>query len=223
MKTELGITGLIVMYVGNLERYQGIDLLLQSFALLSERNGVDLVIVGGDPQGIKKYRTKCRRLNVEERVHFLGPKPVELLPSLLSEADILVSARTKGNNTPMKIYPYLQSGKPVLATKLPTHTQILNSQVAMLAEPSAKPFSQAMLRLIEDEAIRKMLGTAGKKLAVEQFSYQAFREKLYGFFEWLENEIPVESKNGKADPPAELPGVAAVLPSRQTTSTSSRS
>jgi glycosyltransferase involved in cell wall biosynthesis len=199
MKTQLGIGGLVLMYVGNLEPYQGIDLLLQSFALaLKKGGGVDLVIIGGDAHGIEKYQMKSRHLGIDGKVHFLGPKPVELLTSFLSEADILVSARTKGNNTPMKIYPYLLSGKPVLATNLPTHAQILDSNVAMLAEPSPGPFSEAMLRLIRDEDIRKSLGMAAKKLAEEQFSYAAFQAKLNAFFDWLESEILQERNNGTA-------------------------
>jgi glycosyltransferase involved in cell wall biosynthesis len=194
MKAEIGITGLVVMYVGNLEDYQGIDLLLQSFALvLKKQDGVDLVIIGGDADGIGRYRMKSRDLDIGSKVHFLGPRPVELLPSFLSQADILVSPRTKGNNTPMKIYPYLQSGKPVLATKLPTHTQILNSEVAMLADPDPKHFSDAMLRLIDDETARQSLGMAGKMLAEEQFSYLAFRAKLNEFMDWLENELVRQS------------------------------
>jgi glycosyltransferase involved in cell wall biosynthesis len=197
MRTELGIAGLVLMYAGNLEAYQGIDLLLQSFALaLEKRDGVDLVIIGGDAHGVDKYQTKSRHMGIDKKVHFLGSKPVELLPSFLSEADILVSARTKGNNTPMKIYPYLLSGKPVLATKLPTHTQILDSKVAMLADPFPGPFSEAMLRLIGDEETRKSLGLAAKRLAEEQFSYAVFRTKLNGFFDWLENEILRERNNG---------------------------
>lgn len=197
MKTELGIVGLVLMYVGNLEVYQGIDLLLQSFALaLQKRDGVDLVIIGGDARGVQKYQMKSRHMGIDSKVHFLGPKPVELLPSFLSEADILVSARTKGNNTPMKIYPYLMSGKPVLATNLPTHTQILDNRVAMLAEPSPGPFSEAMLRLIRDEDARKSLGMAAKRLAEEQFSYATFRAKLNGFFDWLESEILRQRNNG---------------------------
>lgn len=197
MKAELSIEGLVLLYVGNLEPYQGIDLLLQSFSLvLKKRDGVDLVIIGGDPAGIQKYQRKSRYLGIDSKVHFLGPKPLELLPTFLSEADILVSARTKGNNTPMKIYPYLHSGKPVLATNLPTHTQILDSKVAMLAEPHPIAFSEAMLRLIVDEKARQSLGMAGKILAEEQFSYTAFRRKVDGFLDWLEGEILRERDNG---------------------------
>jgi glycosyltransferase involved in cell wall biosynthesis len=194
MKAELGLTGLVVMYVGNLESYQGIDLLLQSFALvLGQRDGVDLVIIGGDADGVEQYRMKSRDLDIGSNVHFLGPRPVELLASFLSEADILVSPRTKGNNTPMKVYPYLQSGKPVLATRLPTHTQVLTGKVAMLAEPNPQHFSEAMLRLIDDENARESIGMAGKMLAEEQFGFPTFRAKLNEFMDWLEDELVRQS------------------------------
>jgi glycosyltransferase involved in cell wall biosynthesis len=199
MKKQLGIDGFVVMYVGNLQPYQGIDLLLQSFALAAiEEDTAHLVIIGGAAHSVEKYQVKSRQLGIGQKVHFLGPKPVELLPSFLSEADILVSSRTRGSNTPMKVYPYLLSGKPVLATNLPTHTQILNSNVAMLAEPSPVAFSEAMLRLIRDEDARILLGTAGKKLAEERFSYAAFRGKVNAFFEWLEVEILRDRNNGHA-------------------------
>jgi glycosyltransferase involved in cell wall biosynthesis len=199
MIKQLGIDGLVVMYVGNLEPYQGIDLLLQSFALATtEEDRANLVIIGGDAQNLEKYQLKSRKLGIGHKVHFLGPKPLELLPSFLSEADILVSSRTRGSNTPMKVYPYLLSGKPVLATNLPTHTQILDSSVAMLAEPSPVAFSEAMLRLIRDEDARNLLGTAGRKLAEERFSYAAFRGKVNAFLEWLEVEIIRDRNNGHA-------------------------
>ena len=89
----------------------------------------------------------------------------------------------------MKVYPYLLSGKAVLATDLPTHTQVLNGTVAMLAEPAPAAFSEALVRLIRDEKTRDALGRAGKKLAEERFSYAAFRGKVNAFLEWLEGEI----------------------------------
>lgn len=92
----------------------------------------------------------------------------------------------------MKIYSYLDSGKAVLATSLPTHTQILNSQVAMLAEPSAEKFSKAMLCLLNDETLRQKLGMAGKKLIEENFSYGAFNKRLNDLFDWLQTEIEQE-------------------------------
>lgn len=55
----------------------------------------------------------------------------------LKQADILVSRRTQENNTPMKIYSYLNSGKAVLVTRPPTHTRMLNDDVAYLVAPDS--------------------------------------------------------------------------------------
>lgn len=190
LKQQLGISGLLVMYVGNLESYQGIDLLLESFALVLQQSDLArLVMIGGEAADIETYRRKCESLGILEQVHWLGPKPVEELPIYLSQADILVSPRIKGVNTPMKLYSYLGSGKATLVTDLPTHTQLVNPQVAMLAAPEPKAFAQAMLHLMADAALRQRLGTAGKALIEENFSHKAFCKRLNGLLDWLESEI----------------------------------
>lgn len=193
MKAELGINSLMLMYVGNLEIYQGIDLLLESFALALKKNdSADLVVIGGQSSDIQKYQRKSKDLGAHRKVHFLGPKPLEHLAKYLSEADVLISPRVKGNNTPMKLYSYLHSGKPLLATDLPTHTQVLDSQVAMLAEPYPEAFSEAMLCLINDEALRLKLGMAGRKLVEEKYTYSVFRETLNQLLDWLAEEVSQE-------------------------------
>ena len=180
----------IVMYVGNLEVYQGIDLLLDSFSQVTAKvEHVELVIVGGAEPDIQKYQHKSRALGIEERVSFLGPKPISGLALFLARADVLVSPRGKGNNTPMKLYSYLQSGKPIVATNLPTHTQVLDEQVAILAEPLPDSFAQGLLRLIEDDDLAEKIGQAGKQLVEEKFSYNAFREKVNNLYNWLSTEV----------------------------------
>lgn len=199
MKAELGIRDVMLMYVGNLEEYQGIDLLLESFALaVKKTNRADLVIIGGEAPDIQKYLRKSRQLGIQQKVHFLGPKPVEHLGLYLSEADILVSPRLKGNNTPMKLYSYLHSAKAVLATNLPTHTQLIDNRVALLGDPHCEAFSKAMLRLIEDNKLRAELGRAGKHLIEEKFTYSAFREKLNGLFDWLQIELREKQGSGRS-------------------------
>lgn len=175
-----------VMYVGNLEMYQGIDLLLDSFSLISSQaDHVDLVIVGGEKTDIQKYQQKSNDLGMRGRVSFLGPKPIYRLASFLAEADILVSPRIKGQNTPMKLYSYLQSGKPIVATNLPTHTQVLNREVGILAEPFPDSFAEGMLCLINDQDLAVKVGAAGKQLVEQKFSYTAFREKVNDLYGWL--------------------------------------
>lgn len=184
LRAEHGIDGCVFMYVGNLEKYQGIDLLLEAFALAPPafRQQVSLAVIGGREADIETYRKRSQQLGVEARVHLLGPRPVERLGHYLRQADILVSPRIQGNNTPMKIYSYLDSGRPVLATRLPTHTQVLDDGISMLAEPTAPAFLEAMLALQQDPELRQRLARAAGERVRQEYSREAFRTKLQQFY-----------------------------------------
>ena len=190
LRKSLGISNTMLMYVGNLETYQGIDLLLESFALALQENAqADLVIIGGAAKDIAKYKRQAQNLNISARVHFLGPKPVKHLAMYLAQADILVSPRITGKNTPMKLYSYLDSGKALLATDLPTHTQVLNSHIAMLAQPNPEAFSQGMLKVLTDQELRSKLGSAGKQLIQQKHTYQVFCQQLNKIYDGLQGEL----------------------------------
>ncbi len=190
LRSTYSITGPLLMYVGNLERYQGIDLLLESFQLAhAEINEARLVIIGGAAEHIESYQRRSRQLGIEAAVHFIGKRPVEDLAYYLAQADVLTSPRTQGNNTPMKLYSYLDSGKALLATDLPTHTQVLNRRVAWLATPTAEEFSQGMLQLMRDQELREQLGIEARALIAKQHTYEAFSEKLTGLYDWLQTQL----------------------------------
>jgi glycosyltransferase involved in cell wall biosynthesis len=179
IRDRLGLTGTILMYVGNLETYQGIDLLMEAFPLaLAQRPEIDLVVAGGTPIDIERYRAKAQRLGVGNHVHFIGPWPVERLGELLVQADILTAPRTKGINTPMKVFPYLHTGRAVLVTDLPTHTQVLDRTVCELAPAEPQGFAAAIVSLADDPERRLELGEAGRKFAEEEHTYPAHERRV---------------------------------------------
>ena len=189
LRQTLGINGLLVLYVGNLEKYQGIDLLLESFAQASPHSPTTaLVVIGGEEADRARYLERCRALGLQQQVHFIGPRPLDHLAGYLAQADILVSPRIKGTNTPMKVYSYLDSGKALLATDLPTHTQVLTRNVAQLAPPEPKAFAEALLGLIISPARRERLGQAGRQLVNETYSPAAFQRKLNRLYDELQRD-----------------------------------
>ena len=177
----------VVMYVGNLERYQGVDLLLESFALAHrEVPEARLIIIGGKCEEIKAYVRRVAALGLEGTVRFLGPRPVELLGAYLRLADVLVSPRISGSNTPMKLFSYLESGTAVLATDLSTHTQAISQTVALLCAPQPAPFAKGLVWLLRDPALRVGLGEAAKRLVAERHSLEVFRKTVRELCEHLE-------------------------------------
>ncbi len=187
IRRQTGAAGPIFMYVGNLEPYQGIDLLLESFVWLKKvQREAALVVIGGKDADISRYGEMAATLGLGGSVHFLGPRPVGDLACYLRQADVLVSPRIKGNNTPMKIYSYLDSGRPLVATRLPAHTQVLDDEIARLAEPVPEKFAEAMMELGIDRALREKIAAQAGARVKEEFTRAAFQRKLIGFYKRLE-------------------------------------
>jgi glycosyltransferase involved in cell wall biosynthesis len=178
----------VVMYVGNLEHYQGINLLLEGFrhALIRVPNA-HLVIVGGIEEDIAHYGRRAIQLGIGSRVHFLGQRPVSELDRLFRQADVLVSPRLKGLNTPMKIYSYLDSGTAVLATRLRTHTQVLDDHTAYLVEPDPESLGDGLVELLSNPVLREHLASHAKAYVQREFTPEAARRKLGSFYTMMES------------------------------------
>lgn len=170
--------GPILLYTGTFESYQGLDLLLHSVATVCAAfPAARYVIAGGRPEQIEQQRQLARTLGIEPYVRFVGQRPLEEMPRYMALADILLSPRKEGTNTPLKLYTYLRAGKPVLATAILSHTQILTSGTAKLVSPDAEGLALGALELLGDPSRARELGEAGRKLAEESYSWSAFVEK----------------------------------------------
>jgi glycosyltransferase involved in cell wall biosynthesis len=185
-----GDGGPVALYVGNLETYQGIDLLLEGFRhTLRAVPKARLVIVGGRQADIAHYGNRAAALGIGQAVQFLGPRPVALLADLLREADVLVSPRLKGLNTPMKIYSYLDSGSAVLATRLRTHTQVLDDRLAYLVDPEPAALGRGLAELMSDPELRGRLAASAKEYVQREHTPQAARRKLEAFYTTMEARV----------------------------------
>jgi glycosyltransferase involved in cell wall biosynthesis len=194
----------VAMYVGNLERYQGIDLLLEGFRhTLAQMERASLVIVGGGRDDIEHYGRRASALGIGQAVHFLGPKPVSQLADLLREADVLVSPRLKGTNTPMKIYSYMDSGTAVLATRLRTHTQVLDEHTAYLVDPEPVALGSGLAKLLQDDSLRRGLAARAKDHVRREFTPEAATRKLAAFYSAIEarSSVAVASAGSPAVAP----------------------
>ncbi|MDH5477858.1 MAG: glycosyltransferase family 4 protein [Nitrospinota bacterium] len=177
----------VILYTGNLEKYQGVDLMLEAAAEVVKSNpDARFVIAGGDAGKVERYRAMARRLGVDQSVVFAGARPLSHMPVFHEMADILLSPRLGGTNTPLKIYTYLATGKPVVATDLPTHTQLLTKEVAVLARPEKVEYAAALVLLLEDKTLREKIGHSGRRFVEENYNPASFRRKMESAYEAVE-------------------------------------
>jgi len=166
----------LVLYTGTFEPYQGLDLLYGAAARLKTTHpAARILIVGGDPDQVTAARVAAERDGLP--VMFTGRRPPSEIPAYVAACDILVSPRTAGTNTPLKLYSYLRSGRPIVATDLRTHTQVLEPGTAVLVPPDPTAFAAAIGRLIDDPAERERVATAAAALAVRKYSRASYVER----------------------------------------------
>src|SRR5262249_25095406 len=93
----------VVLYTGTFEPYQGLDLLLDSFTrVVKTRPDARLVLAGGHAPQIDAMRNEAASRGIADAVIFAGQRPSSEIPLYLRMADVLVSPRSTGTNTPLK-------------------------------------------------------------------------------------------------------------------------
>jgi len=141
----------LVVYSGTFEAYQGLDVLIQAFARVHERRpDASLLLVGGTPAQVARYRAVADSHGLNGGCRFTGRVPQATARCLSQQATVLTSPRVKGTNTPLKIYEQLASGKPLVATRIWSHTQVLDEKVCYLVDPEPQSMADGLLLALAD-------------------------------------------------------------------------
>ena len=165
----------VVLYTGTFEAYQGLDLLFASMrTVIAARPDTRLVLAGGRPDQVEAARAQASAAGIGEQTIFAGQRPAEEIPAYLDAADVLVSPRSLGTNTPLKIYQYLRSGRVIVATRLLTHTQVLDDEVSILTDATPAGFGAGVLAAIADPDRARAIGARARQLAETKYSYEAY-------------------------------------------------
>jgi glycosyltransferase involved in cell wall biosynthesis len=188
VRAQLGLAAAtpVVLYTGTFEAYQGLELLFGSFAHVArELPDARLVLAGGTPPQIDAARLQARDAGIERAAIFAGQRPAEEIPAYLDAANVLVSPRSTGTNTPLKIYQYLRSGRPIVATRLVTHTQVLDDQVAVLTDATAEGFGEGILAMLRDPERGQAIGARACHMAETKYSYETYVARTREACGWL--------------------------------------
>ena len=172
-----------VVYTGNLESYQGIDLLLDSWAYLSDgdiiRDTAVLVIVGGDTKRILKYKEIAAKKNISNSIKWVGQRPSKEMAIWMAMADVLVSPRREGENTPLKLYSYMASSRPIVATDIKSHSQVLDDSVAFLAKPDPMSLGRTIHKSLTDRILSSKKSQKAMALSNTKYSYSEFQKNYF--------------------------------------------
>jgi glycosyltransferase involved in cell wall biosynthesis len=175
-----------IVYAGTLEPYQGIDILIQAFkVVVSEQPDAFLVVVGGNKNQVAHYSTLAEKHRLNGHILFTGRVPQFLAQRYCRLASILVSPRTGGTNTPLKIYEQLASGKPIVATNIYSHTQVLNDSVAFLVEPNPGDMAGGIIEALQEDGEGSHKAANAGRLYTQKYARPVYIEKMRRVMELL--------------------------------------
>lgn len=180
LRTTLGLDSRpVVLYSGNFEEYQGVDLLVEAAVRVPD---AQFLFMGGETAEIEAARARARAGGAANRCVFAGKRPPSDLPVFLALASLLVSPRRRGVNTPFKIYTYLASGRPLVATRILSHTQILDDGNSRLVEPTAEGLAAGIRAALADPEESARRAARGRALVAREYSPARYAEKVHAAY-----------------------------------------
>jgi glycosyltransferase involved in cell wall biosynthesis len=90
-----------------------------------------------------------------------------------------------GTNTPLKIYEQLASGIPIVATRIHSHTQVLDDEACFLVEPTPDAMAEGIFEALTDTARAESATSRASALYESRYSRPVYEEKMRSLIQLL--------------------------------------
>lgn len=179
-----------LLFVGRLKPGKGVRVLLRATAELREEYpDVTLRVVGDGPlrESLEQFAAD---VGVADRVTFTGWLPQDRLPEQYSEATAFVLPSTS-EGFPRTVLEALACGTPVVTTDLPQLESVLDGVGLTVPPESPSLLASAVGELLADEARRERMGSDGRSLVTERYSWdRTVAETTAAYYDVLDDEPP---------------------------------
>ncbi len=176
----------IILYSGHLYRWKGTDVLLASARILQQSPEFLFVCIGGTQEDVAQMQHETRGMS---GIQFLGHKPKEQVPKYLAAADVLVLPNTAATQesvrftSPLKLFEYMASGTPIVASDLPSLKEVLSEATAFFAKPgSGESLAHAVQEALAHIGEAQTRARAALALSHEH-TWDAHAQKTLAFIE----------------------------------------
>ncbi len=158
---------------------------LDVFDALVRARAVHFLAAGAKPEELVRYSEQARAMGLSERVTLLGHVPHGSIPLYLCAADVLLmpyhSQRYRHHLSPMKMFEYMASGRPIVASDVPTVREVLDEHSAMLVPPgNPEAMAEAFMRLAQDPQLGERLAAEARS-RVYRYSWEERARRVVDF------------------------------------------
>ena len=166
-----------VVFIGRHDPRKGLPVLLNAWPEIHRRTGARLRVVGADPLAVRLLLSRHRV--PETGIDVLGFLIQDDLTAELLRTKVLAAPSIGMESYGMVLTRAFACAVPVVASDIDGYRDVMNDETGLLVPPGEPAaLAEAVVRLLEDEALRRRLGAAARVVAVERYSWSSIAERL---------------------------------------------
>ncbi len=176
LKNRLNIHSPILLYVGRIASYKGVDHIIEAYNLIKKDFDNLNLVIGGTPdfQMQKKYN---KWKEDYKDIHFLGYIPEEKMPLYYSMADIFLTYSNSSEGFGLTPLEAIACGTPVICSSIDVFREILEENAIFVPPNNPQRLSEEISRLIKDEKLRSELVNKAQEF-IKRYSWDAVGKRL---------------------------------------------
>jgi glycosyltransferase involved in cell wall biosynthesis len=193
LRAKLGISPgkKIIVYLGVITTYQGIDKLLEAVKIISRTRDDFHLLLMGYP-GVVRYSAMTRDMGIDHLVTFTGKIPYEEAPRYLALGHVAAAPKLSATEGSGKILNYMAMALPTIAFKLPVSLEFLGENGIYAADITGEALAQALNRALNlSPADHMNLGQTLRQRVVGYYAWDQAGEEIEAVYRAILNGEPI--------------------------------
>ena len=193
-KLNLPLDKKVVVYLGLLNKYQGVDCLLEAISYLVKKNQNVHFLIMGYPD-VERYKEIARNKKISHTVTFTGRIDYRKAPQYLSLGDVAISPKISKTESNGKLYNYMAMGLPTVAFDTPVNREILGDLGIYAELDNSVSLAEKLEMILSNEDLARNLSKKLREKAVDVYSWQATGEKLMDVYQKVWERMNIKDSN----------------------------
>ena len=178
-------------FIGSFTKWHGLESLVKSIPYVIKENKRTRFIFVGDGPNKNHIKELVDTLKIKKYVIFTGQIPYSDVPDYINLFDVGVILKIKNvPGSPLKLWEYLSSGKPVIASKTEDFKIIQKNKLGILVDPNnPKEIANAIINLLENDDLRCEMGKEAINYVKNSHTWKYVSDELDELFKIVINEF----------------------------------
>jgi glycosyltransferase involved in cell wall biosynthesis len=182
-RAKLGLPeGKMLLSTSRLESfdwYKGIDDVIRTMPAVLNAVSDAFYVVAGDGADRPRLENLASELGVRDKIHFLGRVSDDSLGSFYQACDVFVLPSTR-EGFGIVFLEAMYYGKPCIGVTAGAVPEVIQHGVTgLLSQPGqVTPLAESIIRLLQNDELKALMGEAGKARVNEEFSFAKFTSRL---------------------------------------------